>query len=125
SYACRGHILQVLYSLIDNQEIDPGDNILIYFAGHGARYNCAKHFLKPTCDTNSCPVETPCPLDRDALDAEGRYVPDISDRELDALFTEICRVQGHKITFIADCCYAHSFSRTPDTELRSIHHYSF
>ncbi len=104
------------------QEIDRGDNILIYFAGHGASYNCAKHSLKSKCDTKSCPVEALCPLDRDTLDAEGRYVPDISDRELDTLFTEISRVKGYKVTFIADCCYARSFPRTPDKEMRSIHH---
>ncbi|PBK72044.1 hypothetical protein ARMSODRAFT_1016043 [Armillaria solidipes] len=118
----RDNIVRVLYSLISNQEIDPGDNILIYFAGHGASYNCAEHCLKPKCDTKSCPVKALCPLDRDTLDAGGRYVPDISDRELDALFTEISRVKGHKITFIADCCYARSFPRHPDTEMRGMHH---
>ncbi|PBK72063.1 hypothetical protein ARMSODRAFT_853472, partial [Armillaria solidipes] len=75
-------------------EIDPGDNILIYFAGRGASYNCANHFLKPKCDTNICPVEALCSLDRNTLDARGRYVPDISDRELNALFTEISQVKG-------------------------------
>ncbi|PBK72049.1 hypothetical protein ARMSODRAFT_1016046 [Armillaria solidipes] len=87
----RDNIIRVLYSLIDNQEIDPGDNILVYFTGHGASYNSAKHSQKPKCDTNSCPVEALCPLDRDTLDAEGRYVPDISDRELDALHGNISR----------------------------------
>ncbi|KAK0435881.1 hypothetical protein EV421DRAFT_1716425, partial [Armillaria borealis] len=70
----------------------------------------------------SCPIEALCPLDRDTSDAGGHYVPDISDRELDTLFTEISRVKGHTITFIADCCYARSFPRTPDTEMRSIQH---
>ncbi|KAK0431166.1 hypothetical protein EV421DRAFT_1678868, partial [Armillaria borealis] len=100
----RDNIVLVLCSLVNNQEIDPGDNILIYFAGHGASYNCAKHFLKPKCDTKSCPIEALCPLDRDTLDARGRYVPDISDQELDALFMEISSIKGHTITFIADCC---------------------
>ncbi|PBL01546.1 hypothetical protein ARMGADRAFT_220352 [Armillaria gallica] len=87
----RDNIVRVLYSLIDNQEIDSGDNILIYFAGHGASYSCVKHSLRPQCDTKSCPVEALCPLDRDALDAGGRYVPDISDRELIALYGNISR----------------------------------
>ncbi|PBK72028.1 hypothetical protein ARMSODRAFT_740258 [Armillaria solidipes] len=34
----RDNIVRVLYSLISNQEFDPGDNILIYFAGYGASY---------------------------------------------------------------------------------------
>ncbi|KAK0191753.1 hypothetical protein F5146DRAFT_1001525 [Armillaria mellea] len=90
------NIIRVLYSLVDNQEIVPGDNILIYCAGYGASYSYAR----------------------------GRYVADISDRELDALFTGISRVKGYEITFITDCCYACSFPRTPDTEMRSIHHFT-
>ncbi|SJL04296.1 uncharacterized protein ARMOST_07657 [Armillaria ostoyae] len=118
----RTNIVDVLYSLIDNQGIDPGDNMLLYFAGHGASYYCSEHFLKPECDNNFCPTEALCPLDRDTVDAEGRYVPDISDRELNALFTEISRVKGNKITFIADCCYARSFSRhSQDLGMRSVH----
>ncbi|PBK91149.1 hypothetical protein ARMGADRAFT_1166538 [Armillaria gallica] len=118
----RTNIIDVLYSLIDNQGIDPGDNVLLYFAGHGASYYCSEHFLKPECDNNFCPTEALCPLDRDTVDAKGRYVPDISDRELGALFTEISRVKGNKITFIADCCYARSFSRhNQDLGMRSVH----
>ncbi len=118
----HANIVEVLYSLIDNQEIEPGDNMLIYFAGRGASYNCANHFLKPKCDTNICSVEARYPLDRDTVDAKERYVPDISDRELNALFTEISQVKGNKITFIADCCYARSFSRQiQDSGMRSVH----
>ncbi|KAK0437263.1 uncharacterized protein EV420DRAFT_1224201, partial [Desarmillaria tabescens] len=90
----RENIVKVLYDLINKPEVDPGDNILIYFAGHGASYYCADHFRK---------FLALCPLDRDTLDARGRYVPNISNRELDALFTQISRVKGHNITFIADC----------------------
>ncbi|KAK0217548.1 hypothetical protein EDD85DRAFT_754468, partial [Armillaria nabsnona] len=99
----HANIIDVLYSLIDNHEIKQGDNIIIYYAGHGASYNCAEHSLKSSCDTNSCPIEALCPLDRDTKDAGRKGIPDISDRELDVLFTQISRTKGHHITFITDC----------------------
>ncbi len=118
----HANIVEVLYSLIDNQEIDTGDNMLIYFAGYGACYYCSEHFLISECDNNTCPIEALCPLDRDTVDAKGRYVPDISDQELNALFKEISRVKGNKFTFIADCCYARRFSRhIPDLGVHSVH----
>ncbi|PBK79136.1 hypothetical protein ARMGADRAFT_890079, partial [Armillaria gallica] len=94
----RANIVNVLHSLIDNIEIERGDNIVVYYAGHGSSYYYATIIPVPS--------KLYAPLDRDAIDAEGRYVPHISDRELNALFTEISRVKGNKITFIADCCYA-------------------
>ncbi len=106
------NIVRVLYSLISNQEIDAGIIFLSTSLGM-VPATTAKHFLKPKYDTKSCPVEAVCPLNRDTLDTRGRYVPDIRDRELDALFTEISRVKGRKITFIADSCYASSFPRHP------------
>ncbi len=117
----RDDIVSVLYNHIDNQEINPGATLLSTSLGT-VPVMTAKHSFKPKYYTKSCPVDALCHLDRDTLDAEGRYVPDISDRELDALFTEISRVKGHKITFIADCCYSRSFPHHPDTEMRSIHH---
>ncbi|PBK88154.1 hypothetical protein ARMGADRAFT_1034123 [Armillaria gallica] len=41
----------VLYSLIIKPEIKQGNNIVVYYAGHGVSYNCMKHFLKPECNT--------------------------------------------------------------------------
>ncbi len=78
------NIVGMLYSLITKPEIKQGDNIVVYYSGHGTSYDCVKHFLKPKCDTKSCPVEALCPLDHG-----GCYVPDISDRELNSHFTEI------------------------------------
>ncbi|KAK0227166.1 caspase domain-containing protein [Armillaria nabsnona] len=127
----RANIVDALYNLIDNTEISWGDNIIIYYAGHGSSYQCSSHSLTPLegskCRTGTCPIEALCPIDRDTKDAGGKWIPDISDRELNAIFTEISRTKGHKITFIADCCHASSVGRNPDPEtgrrsMRGTHH---
>ncbi|PBK91148.1 hypothetical protein ARMGADRAFT_1166537 [Armillaria gallica] len=112
----RTKILDTLYSLIDNPNIKQGDNILVYYAGHGSSYRCREHTIVAatrsvrTCGL--CPTESLCPLDRGTVDAKsGRHVPDISDRELNVIFTQISSAKGHKITYIADCCYSSSTSR--------------
>ncbi|KAK0205780.1 hypothetical protein DFS33DRAFT_1228998, partial [Desarmillaria ectypa] len=101
----RANIVNTLHSLISNDEIQRGDNIIIYYAGHGSSYHCPMHFYigNSRCSRELCPIEALCPIDRDTIDANGLPIPDISDRELNAIFAEISRVKGHKITFIADC----------------------
>ncbi|KAK0435901.1 hypothetical protein EV421DRAFT_1157826 [Armillaria borealis] len=147
----RANVVNTLYSLIHNDEIQFGDNIIVYYAGHGSSYlcsdctssgdpaslldyaptdcdllqNCAAEHdeaSEPKCRSSACPIEALCPIDRDTLDSQERWIPDISDRELNALFTEISRVKGHKITFIADCCHASGMTRSliPEARMRSM-----
>ncbi|KAK0209626.1 hypothetical protein IW262DRAFT_1249673, partial [Armillaria fumosa] len=103
----RANIVNVLYSLIDNDEIQRGDNIIIYYAGHGSSYRCSQQCTRksPCCKARICPIEAICPIDRDTRNpSDSRLrIPDISDRELNALFTQISCAKGHKITFFADC----------------------
>ncbi|KAK0455595.1 uncharacterized protein EV420DRAFT_1335924, partial [Desarmillaria tabescens] len=106
----RTNIIDTLYSLVNNPEIERGDNIIIYYAGHGSSYCCAKHDLKSRCDS-SCAIEALCPIDRDCQDSDGNWIPDISDRELNSLFMLICCAKGQNITFIADCCHSGGMSR--------------
>ncbi len=102
----RANIVNVLYSLIDNVKIQRGDNIIIYYAGHGSSYDATGSY--------SDPIQAMCPIDRDTKDPDsGHWIPDISDRELNALFTQISYAKGHKITYFADCCYAAGMSRGP------------
>ncbi|SJL17259.1 uncharacterized protein ARMOST_20806 [Armillaria ostoyae] len=109
----RANIVNTLYSLIHNDEIQFGDNIVIYYAGHGSSYHCSDHFYteESGCSEDFCSIEALCPVDRDSIDANGLPIPDISDRELNALFIQISLVKGHNITFIVDCCHARSFDR--------------
>lgn len=108
----RSNIVNMLYSLIDNPDIEPGDNIIIYYAGHGSSYYCSEHLsTESVCQTGDCPVEALCPIDRDTIDSDEHWIPDISDRELSTLLTMISQAKGHHITLITDCCHATSFER--------------
>ncbi|KAK0492685.1 hypothetical protein EDD18DRAFT_1015621, partial [Armillaria luteobubalina] len=101
------NIINMLRSLIDNPEIGQNDNIFIYYAGHGTSYNCSEHssMAESGCQTGSCPIQALCPIDRDTMDSDEHWIPDISHRELSVLLTQISLVKGHHITFITDCCY--------------------
>ncbi|PBL01552.1 hypothetical protein ARMGADRAFT_220429 [Armillaria gallica] len=121
----RANIINVFYNLIGNAEIQRGDNIIIYYAGYGSSYHCSQQCApNSTCrKAGVCPIEAMCPIDRDTVDPDSRrWIPDISDREINALFTQISRTKGHKITFLTDCCYSGGMSRdsSPPTATRAM-----
>ncbi len=97
----RAHIVGALLSLITNPEIVYGDNVIIYYSGHGSYY--PPHTDE---DDDIDYTETLCPIDRDTLDADGVPIPDISDRELNTILTLISQAKGHRITLILDCCHS-------------------
>ncbi|KAK0209635.1 hypothetical protein IW262DRAFT_1416396 [Armillaria fumosa] len=107
----RANIVNILHSLVDNPDIERGDNIIVYYAGHGSSYHCSDHFS--TALGFKCRNGDVCPIEACAY---GWPIPDISDRELNVLFTEISLSKRHKITFFADCCHASGMSRDPDPE---------
>ncbi len=94
-YPSRAHIISMLTGLITEDKIVNGDNIIIYYAGHGVAYDNGDLDF----------VEALCPIDHDAV------VTDISDREFNCILTEISRAKGHRITVILDCCHSNSISR--------------
>ncbi|KAK0457402.1 uncharacterized protein EV420DRAFT_1215915, partial [Desarmillaria tabescens] len=90
-------------------QIQKGDNVIIYFSGHGAVYRCKDHpGYGPDSPSSTGTIEALCPMDRRAR-ARGfrlgrsKPIPDISDRELSTILTEISRTKGHHITVILDC----------------------
>ncbi len=119
----RANIIRTLYSLIDNCNIKRGDNIVVYFAGHGARYAAREYYrsrIPPDASLASIrPMEALCPMDRTDLDATGLPIPDISDREINAIFTQISLTKGHAITLILDCCYSGTHTKS-STGVRTI-----
>ncbi|KAK0444585.1 caspase domain-containing protein [Desarmillaria tabescens] len=102
----RANILMTLFGLIDNPEIQKDENIIIYFAGHGAAYRAEG------IDGVEA-IEALCPIDRGSRDADGMLIADISDRQINTILTQISRAKGRRITLILDCCHAGSITRAP------------
>ncbi|KAK0451926.1 peptidase C14, caspase domain-containing protein, partial [Armillaria borealis] len=117
SIPSRENILSVLLSLVTNPDIERGDPIIIFFAGHGSRYAMSD------CDDDEDSdfdeedghshriVEALCPIDRNTIDSNGVPIPDISDRELNTILSILSHTKGHRITVILDCCHAGSITR--------------
>nr|GAT47998.1 predicted protein [Mycena chlorophos] len=89
--ATRAKILADLRTrLIDNPQISPDDIMVVYFAGHGQRY-----------ETQRREVDAVVPVDY------GLDVPAISDANLHELLQELLK-KGPNVTLILDCCFAQS-----------------
>lgn len=116
--ATRTNIVDTLLGLSTNPQIQHGDNIVIYFSGHGTFYQCKSHpEYKGDFAARVGSIEALCPMDRNPRPAPGDAVkpitPDISDREVSTILTEVCRTKGHHITVILDCCFASGATRDP------------
>ena len=102
----RSNILDALYGhLRDNADIRSGDNIIIYYSGHGARYDAHSLF-----DDTEDAVEALCPADRGARTKDG-IVCDISDREIAIFLEELRDEKGDHITVVFDCCHSGGATR--------------
>ncbi|PBK98783.1 hypothetical protein ARMGADRAFT_1009159 [Armillaria gallica] len=95
------NILKTLYSLIDNANSLPGDNIVVYFAGNGVRYDAGEYChsrVPPEVSITSTRLYNElCPLDHTVRDDNGPEILDISVREIDAIFSNISLEKDHKI----------------------------
>ncbi|KAK0435055.1 hypothetical protein EV421DRAFT_1717053, partial [Armillaria borealis] len=101
-YPSRTHITDMPHSLATNDKIEYGDNIVIYYAGHGSCYSY--HEDDEDEDETHEYIEALCPIDCDTSDSNGVPIPDISDRELNSILSQISHTKGHHITVILDCC---------------------
>ncbi len=116
----RRNIICTLLSLITNPDIMNGDNIVIYFSGHGSNYSWFDYYSQRAHDSDCAfddvlttgSVEALCPIDRNEPDEKGCPIPDISDREINIILSELSRVKGNRITLILDCCHSSSASRS-------------
>ncbi|PBK82743.1 hypothetical protein ARMGADRAFT_903963, partial [Armillaria gallica] len=95
--------------LEEHRRIQHGDNIIIYFSGHGASYRCSENYPAGDISTEGT-IEALCPMDRTPSGTD-ISIPDISDREINTILTEISGTKGSHITFILDCCYSSSSTR--------------
>ncbi|PBK65085.1 hypothetical protein ARMSODRAFT_866951, partial [Armillaria solidipes] len=101
----RINIIDTLLNLSMKPEIQYDDNIIIYFAGHASSYKCSEYYIEGGASAEGY-IEALCPMDR----TDGN-IPDISDREINTILTEISRTKGRHITFILDCCYSAGSTR--------------
>ncbi|KAK0224042.1 peptidase C14, caspase domain-containing protein, partial [Armillaria fumosa] len=114
SLPSRENIISLLLSLATNPNIEHGDPIIIFFAGHGSRYSLSDHDDNEEHDDDEYPpkfVEAFCPMDRDTLDSSGVPIPNITDREFNTILSQISRRKGCRITFVVDCCHAGGVTR--------------
>ncbi|KAK0451921.1 hypothetical protein EV421DRAFT_1073263 [Armillaria borealis] len=126
SIPSRANTISLLLSLTTNPKIEYGDPVVIFFAGHGSRYPWSDDDDDPDFDEDlddECSqkfIEVLCPMDRNTLDSSGVPIPDITDRELNSILTQISRTKGNRITFILDCCHAGSVTRTLNPGVRTV-----
>ncbi|KAJ7753237.1 caspase domain-containing protein, partial [Mycena metata] len=95
--------------LIENININPGDAIIFYFAGHGSRVTAPDGW-----QSNEDLIETICPYDqRVSVNGVVQGVPGIPDVTIAALLRELARKRGNNITVILDCCHSGGATRAP------------
>ncbi|KAJ6603005.1 caspase domain-containing protein [Mycena sp. CBHHK59/15] len=92
--------------LIENPQIERGDPIIIYYAGHGSRVSAPMEWYSP-----SGFVETICPSDESIFGPEGRVIPGIPDRTINALLRMLAGEKGNNITLVCDSCHSGGVAR--------------
>ncbi|KAF8983561.1 caspase domain-containing protein [Cyathus striatus] len=107
--ATRARIIQAIVDLTNDERIEMGDPILIYYAGHGASAPAP-----PSWEAGGPEVQMLVPYDFHAIDSKGHKVNGVPDRTLGVLLTRLAKVKGDNISVIFDCC--HSGSGTRDDE---------
>ncbi|KAI0786679.1 hypothetical protein C8Q75DRAFT_808204 [Abortiporus biennis] len=90
----------IMGHLVNNPDIEKGDAIFIYFAGHGSTIHAPKGWF----NDGHRDVEVLCPYDHDTKNPEGR-VAGISDRSLAEMLKDLFETKGGNITLMLDCCF--------------------
>ncbi|KAH9951543.1 caspase domain-containing protein [Amylocystis lapponica] len=103
--------------LVNNPAIEPGDAILIYFAGHGSTVQAPPGWY----EHGHGDVEVLCPFDHDTRSSEGR-IAGISDRSLHAMLRDLREVKGDNVTLILDTCCSMTRAREDAFVKRHIRH---
>ena len=96
--------------LINNDNIQTGDAILIYFAGHGSTMRAPPAWFQAGSGPGN--VHMICPYDHDTKDANGQRITGISDRSMEALIRDLACAKGNNITLVLDCCFSPVQSRS-------------
>ncbi|KAF5370581.1 hypothetical protein D9758_001827 [Tetrapyrgos nigripes] len=95
--------------LLNNDNIQKGDAILIYFAGHGSTVKTPDDWVEGETDTTAR-VEVLCSFDHETKTSEGR-VAGISARAMQAFLHELSSKKGNNITLMVDTSFTPSQTR--------------
>ncbi|KAJ7431996.1 caspase domain-containing protein [Mycena galericulata] len=110
--ASRGAIKNSITALASDDSIRPGDPILIFFAGHGAKAKAPPRWTA----SDKTRIQMILPVD---FKPETNRVEDwqgIPDITLAALLSNLAKAKGDNITVIHDCCYSGSSTRDNDED---------
>ncbi|KAJ7593921.1 caspase domain-containing protein [Mycena floridula] len=94
--------------LLNNESIQQGDAIIIYYAGHGSTMPAPRDWFQG--DSAFGNVELLVPFDHDTKGRNGR-IAGISDRSLYAMINDLAFAKGNNITLILDTCFSPIQSR--------------
>ncbi|THV05008.1 hypothetical protein K435DRAFT_648091 [Dendrothele bispora CBS 962.96] len=97
------------HHLLNNDKIQTGDAILIYFAGHGSSVRTPSDWVDDETAANAR-VEVLCPYDHETKTADGR-VAGISARAMHTFLRDLSSRKGNNITFIIDSSFTPPHSR--------------
>ncbi|KAJ1301201.1 hypothetical protein OPQ81_003611 [Rhizoctonia solani] len=111
--ATRKRIIQEIQALSNNPNIEHGDPIMIYYAGHGGLAKANKEW-KDKHGSEKIQVIFPFDYLLEDLDS-AKPVNCIPDKTIAVLLNELAAKKGDNITVIFDSC--HSASGTRDNEL--------
>ncbi|KAG7098837.1 hypothetical protein E1B28_000741 [Marasmius oreades] len=89
--------------LLNNDAVEPGDAVLIYFACHGSSMKAPSDWTTSKLGRTS--VEILCTYDHDTKHSEGR-VAGISARDMHSFLQTLSSVKGDNITLIIDSCFS-------------------
>jgi len=78
--------------LIENNNIEQGDAIVIFYAGHGNRVAAPKGWI-----ADNDRVETICPHDERTIGRDGKEIFAIPDRTIGGLLRRLASVKGDNI----------------------------
>jgi hypothetical protein len=80
------------HHLLENNNIERGDAILIFYAGHGSQVTALPQWF-----ADEGKVETICPHDERTYDGNGKEIFGIPDRTIGGLLRKLCSFKGDNI----------------------------
>ncbi|KDR80085.1 hypothetical protein GALMADRAFT_92295, partial [Galerina marginata CBS 339.88] len=104
--ASRAAILRGFISLKEDPQIQEGDPIFIFYAGHGAELESPPGWESGR-PNNMIQMLVP----QDFCSDIGKVIPGIPDRTVGALLEDIAEKKGNNITVVLDCCHSASGTR--------------